>query len=86
MKLQGAIVKQKSVTFAVVKVDKDVLDVAGRARDIIPRLQPVFPQMSVVLVAHDSEGTPKFYGRPDIVQKMSSFELTSVEWKEFTLD
>ncbi len=86
MKFQGAVVEQNGITFAVVKVEKHVFDVTGRARDTMKSVQPAFPHMPIVLVTHDSEGTPAYYGRPDIVRLMPETKLDGLEWKEYNLD
>ncbi len=86
MKFQGTVVEKSGVKFAIVKVEKHVFDVPGRARDTMISVQPAFPHMPVVFVTHDSDGTPAYYGRPDIVRLMPETELNSLEWKEFELD
>ncbi len=84
MKVQGAFIEKEGLTVAVVKVDKDVLDVPGRARDFIKPLQSVFPSMPIVLVARDSKGKLFFFGRPDIVDRMGEVTLRDAEWKQYT--
>lgn len=86
MKSQGAVVEKNGITFAVVKVEKHVFEVPGRAWDTMNSLQPGFPHMSIVLVTQDSDGTPAYYGRPDIVGIMPETRLETAEWKDYELD
>jgi len=81
VKFQGAVAEKNGITFAIVKVEKHIFDVPGRARDIMISVQPAFPQMPVVFVTQDSDGTPAYYGRPDIVRLMPETELDSLEWE-----
>ena len=86
MKFRGATVEKNGITFALVKVEKHVFDVPGRARDTMISVQPAFPHMPIVLVTQDSDGKPAYYGRPDIVRLMPETELGSLEWREHELD
>lgn len=86
MKFEGALIDKEGLTLAIVKVDKDVLDVPGRARDVITSLQSVFPNMPIVLVARDSKGKLFFFGRPDIVNHLGEVTLRDAEWKQYTAD
>lgn len=86
MKFHAAVIENQGITFALVRVDKEVLDVPGRARDAVATLQSIFKNMSIVLMALDAKGTPKYYGRPDIVSNMGNATFSDAEWKEYTLD
>ena len=37
-------------------------------------------------MTQDSDGTPAYYGRPDIVSLMPETKLDSLEWEEHELD
>jgi hypothetical protein len=86
VKFQGALVEKDGLAFAVVKVEKHVFDVPGRARDTMVSIQPAFPDMPIVFVTEDSAGTPAFYGRPDIVRLMIETGLNDVEWEEYAVE
>jgi len=83
---KGGIAEKEGVTFAVVQVGRDVLDVPGRARDLMPQLQTIFPNMNIVLMTRGKHNAPIFYGRPDIVNGLGDVALRHVEWKEYTID
>jgi len=85
VKFKGGIAEKEGITFAVVQVGRDVLDVPGRARDLIPQLQEIFPDMNVVLMTRGKHNAPIFYGRPDIVNGLGDVALRHVEWKQYTL-
>ncbi|RJP69887.1 MAG: hypothetical protein C4532_10155 [Candidatus Abyssobacteria bacterium SURF_17] len=85
MKYSAALVQKGELTVVLVQVDKDVLDVPGRARDALKPLQSVFPNMPIVFVARNSKGKLFFFGRPDIVDGMGEVTLHDAEWKEYTV-
>ena len=86
MKFKGGIAEKEGITFAVAQFGNDILDVPGRARDLIPRLQTIFPDMNIVLMTRGKHGAPIFYGRPDVVNGLGDTVLRDVEWKEYKLD
>lgn len=86
MKVQGAVLEEQGIRFAIFKVEKEIFDVPGRARDKMISIQRQFPDMAVVFVSKEPGKTPSFFGRPDIVKMMMTANLDDVEWKEYILD
>ena len=85
MTIEGAVVREQGVTFAVVIVKKHVIDNHSEADKAIAAFQPVFPGMPVVLMAQDSRGKPTYYGRKDIARFMASVPMSAVRWKRYTI-
>ena len=82
---EAATVRRQGVTFAVVAVSKQVLDqkiVASRTRN---KLKPLFGNLPIVLMAQDSDGTPTYYGRKDLVRFLTRVKLKDLPWKEYTI-
>ncbi len=86
MKVTVGIAEKGGVTFAVARMDTSIIDVPGRARDMIAHLKKIFPDKPAVLMTRDKRGSPIFYGRPDIVNGLGDAVLQNVEWREYTLD
>jgi hypothetical protein len=86
MKLQGAVIKEQGVTFAVVIVKQSIVDNKTQADKALQAFQPIFPRMPVVLMAQNSRGIPTYYGHRDISQFMSNLPIQCVPWKEYTID
>ena len=86
MQIEGAVIREQGVTFAVVIVKKHVVDNSFEAQDAIAAFQPVFPGLPVVLMAQDARGVPTYFGRTDIARFMSSVSLSAVPWKRYTID
>ncbi len=85
MRIQGAVIKEQGVTFAIVIVKSHIVSNRHEADKTIRTFQPVFPGMPVVLMAQDTRGVPTYYGRRDITRFMAGVPLSAVPWKEYTL-
>ena len=87
MKIQGAVIREQGVTFAVVIVKRHVLDISSEAAEAITSFRPRFGGIPTVLMAQDYKGTPTYYGRPDIVRFMAQRPHPEcVPWKVYTLN
>jgi hypothetical protein len=85
MTFQGAVIREQGVTFAVVIVQKHVIDSSTEAGWAIATFQPVFPGLQVVLMAQDYQGTPTYYGRRDIARFLANVPLEAIPWKQYTV-
>lgn len=83
-RVQGAVIREQGVEFAVVIVKRHVLDNAHDAREMISAFEPIF-NAPTVLMAQDSRGTPTYYGRPDIARFMANVPLAAVPWTEYSI-
>src|SRR4051812_38192590 len=81
MTIEGAVIREQGVTFAVVVVKRYVLNSSFEADRAIRSFQPLFPGLPVVLMAQDGRSVPTYYGRRDISQFMASVPLGRVPWK-----
>ena len=85
MTIEGAVIREQDVTFAVVVVKGHVLNNSFESDRAIRSFQPLFPGLPVVLMAQDHRGTPTYYGRRDISQFMSNVALSRVPWKRYSV-
>lgn len=86
MTIEGAVIKEQGVTFAVVIVKEHVLNSPSEADRTIRAFEPIFPGLPVVLMAQDYQGVPTYYGRPDISKFMASVPMSQVPWKRYTVN
>lgn len=86
MQIQGAVIQEQGVTFAIVIVKKHVVDNSIDAREAVGAFQPLFPGLPIVLMAQDSMGVPTYFGRSDIAAFMANVPISAVPWKEYTVD
>ena len=83
MKIQSAVIIEQGVTFAVVAVNRTVTNYTSRAIRVRNELSQFFRNMPIILMSQDSNGTPHYYGRRDIVEFLRSIRLDQIPWKEF---
>lgn len=86
MRVQGAVIKEQGVTFAVVVVKQHVVSNTSAAQDAIESFTPVFGGLPIVLMAQDSRGVPTYYGRRDLSRFMASIPLRAVPWREYSIN
>lgn len=84
MKLQGAVVKEKGITFAVVIVKQFVIQSQIEFQKSISSLSTYFPGIPIVLMAQDNRGIPTYRGRKDIVNFLANIHISQIPWKEYT--
>jgi len=85
MQIEGAVIKEQNLTFAVVVVKPEVIRNCTKAQDAIRSFMPVFHGMPVVLMAQDNSGVPTYYGRQDISHFMASVPLQAIPWRRYDL-
>ena len=83
MKIQGAVIIEQGVTFAIVVVKQSVTNYTSRIIRTRQQLQNFFPNMPIILMSQDSAGTPHYYGRRDIVEFLKTVRLDQIPWKEY---
>lgn len=85
MKFQGAVIKEQGQTFAIVIVKMFVLNSPSERESIQNSARNLFPGMPVILMAQDSRGIPKYWGRTDIVNFLVNIAVSQIPWKEYTV-
>ena len=83
--IEGAIIKEQGVTFAVVVVKGHVLQNTTEANNMIIQLTPVFNGIPVVLMAQDARGVPSYYGRKDISKFLANIHINQIPWRKYTV-
>ena len=85
MKIQGAIIIEQGVTFAIIVVNQTVTNYTTRAIQVRQYLSQFFPNMPIILMSQDRNGTPHYYGRKDIVEFLRSIRLDQIPRKFFNI-
>ena len=70
---------------AIVAVQKGILDFESEAEKYLDTLAPAFEGANVILTAQE-EGSVRYYGRPDLCEKLGQVPLDSIQWQEVDLD
>ncbi len=84
--IEGAVVKEQGITFAIVIVKQYVLNSTSECQKALLSFQSYFPGMPIILMAQDSSGTPTYYGRKDIAAFLANIPMSSIPWKRYTFN
>ncbi len=84
IKIQGAVIKEQGVTFAITVVKRHILNSQSQCQQTASSFRSLFPGMPIVLMGQDSGGTPTYWGRKDIVNFLSNIHPGQIPWKEYT--
>lgn len=84
MKIQGAVIKERGVTFAIVIVKSHVLQSQSESVQTAQSFSSLFPGLPIVLMAQDARGVPTYWGRKDIVGFLANLHISQIPWKEYT--
>jgi hypothetical protein len=85
MTIEVALVKEQGVTFAVVPVKPHILASASVRNSTIAGLQPHWPGAHIILMAQDARGTPKYFGKPDIVNFLVNTPVEALPWGRWAI-
>ncbi len=86
MKVQGAVINEQGITFAIVIVKMHVVNSATSSNDAIQSFSSLFPSMPITLMAQDSNGIPNYRGRKDIVNFLANIHPSQIPWNEYTFN
>lgn len=84
MMFDGAIVREQGVTFGLVVVKSHVLNSQAEANALIADYQRIMNVAFVLLMAQDKGASPTYYGRPDLITFLGSFDMTRLRWRKYT--
>lgn len=84
MKIQGAVIKEQGVTFAVAIVKHHITSSNHEADKARESLQAYFPGLPLVLASQDSRGTFRYHGRTDLAKFLAAIHPSRIPWKEYT--
>jgi hypothetical protein len=87
MQIDGAVVREQNVTFAVVIVKPNVIQIQSSATAARQGFSTIsdFSGLPIILAAQDSRGVFTYQGRPDIVDFLASIDASRIPWKRYTI-
>lgn len=83
MTIHGAVIIEQGVTFAIISVKPFVTQYTARATAFRQEISYFFPNMPIILMSQDTNGTPHYFGRKDIVEFLKSIRVDQIPWKEY---
>ncbi|MGY3232565.1 hypothetical protein ACVWWJ_004049 [Luteibacter sp. HA06] len=84
MKMQGAVIKEQGITFAIALVKPSSVRTTSEAQSTRQTFQPIFPGLELVLACQE-QGTFKYSGRRDIVNFLASVNPNRIPWREYSV-
>ncbi|HOX07045.1 MAG TPA: hypothetical protein PK280_11645 [Planctomycetota bacterium] len=88
MTIDGAIVTEQGVTFAIVIVRPSAISTQAEAAATRTSFQSQtrdFHGLPLILAAQDSRGVFTYQGRDDIVRFLASIDASRIPWKRYTV-
>ena len=83
MTIHGAVIIEQGVTFAIISVKPFVTQYTARATAFRQEMSYFFPNMPIILMSQDANGTPHYFGRKDIVDFLKTVRVDQIPWKEY---
>lgn len=84
MKVQGAVIEEQGITFAIVVVKRHIVDSQIQSEQAMVSFARLFPGIPIAIMAQDTRGVPKYRGRKDIVNFLASVHPSRIPWREYT--
>lgn len=84
--IEGAVIKEQGVTFAIVIVKSQYIQNNSTADDTRRGFAHLFPGLPIILMAQDSRGIPTYHGRTDIVKFLANINPSRIPWKRYTIN
>jgi hypothetical protein len=84
MTFEGAVISEQGVTFGIAIVKESAVTDSNTANDLIPQFQVLLGVVPVVLMAQDDRGTPRYYGRKEIVNFLANIDFRRLPWKRYS--
>ena len=82
--IQGSVVCEQGVSFAIVLVKPEAMDTENDAANTRAAARRCFPGLPIVLASQDSRGLFRYQGRTDLVDFLASIDASRIPWKEYT--
>lgn len=83
MQIYGAVIVEQGITFAIVSVRQSATIYTSRLIKTRQELSQFFPNMPIILMSQDNNGTPHYYGRKDIVAFLKTIRVDQIPWKTY---
>jgi len=81
MQVDGAVVREQGITFAIVLVNQSGMNDPAGTRGAF---QGLFPRVPLVLAHQDAFGRFEYQGRRDLVDFLASIDPSRIPWQRYT--
>lgn len=85
MLINGAILEEQGVTFAVFAVQPHVLRYTVTTVQARRQISYFLPNIPIILMSVDAQGNVRYAGRKDIVDFLKGFRPEQIPWKQYRI-
>ncbi len=85
MTIDGAVIKEQGVTFAIAIVKPSAITSPSLADETRASIQRYFPGLPLIMASQDSQGRFSYQGRRDIVGFLASIDPSRIPWMRYTI-
>ncbi len=86
MTLDGAVLNEGGVTFALASVPPNILTDPTTADELLDSLKrDLFPDMPILLMAREWSGRPSYYGSPDAQRALRGVHVGRIAWSRYNV-
>ncbi|GAC1424139.1 MAG: hypothetical protein NVSMB5_18070 [Candidatus Velthaea sp.] len=86
MTLDGAVLSEHGVTFALTTIPFALFKEAGEPADLVANIKArLFPDLPVVLMTREWSGMPRYYGDAECSRAMAGVHVSRIAWQRYTL-
>lgn len=85
MQVQAAAISIAGNQFVVALVDLELVESSGEADMAIDRLSAGFGGVPVVLMGQRENGSPVYYGNPELVYSLRDVPVEEMPWKAYNV-
>lgn len=85
MIINGAVIKEQGVTFAIISVKQHVTRYTVTTINARQNFSYFFPNMPIILMSQNKQGIPRYVGRKDIVDFLKTIRVNQIPWKEYNI-
>ncbi|WP_407310674.1 hypothetical protein [Desulfosporosinus sp. SB140] len=83
--IEGAIVNDQGVKYAIVVVKHDVVQQINKNEEALAAYRHIFPDMPIILLGKDWQGNSTYYGPKDIVNFLSTVDPQRIPWRRYII-
>lgn len=83
--IEGAIVNDQGVKYAIVVVKHDVVQHIGENEEAINAYRHIFPGMPIILLGKDWQGKSTYYGPKEIVNFLATVDPNRIPWRRYII-
>ncbi|MDQ7095632.1 hypothetical protein REC12_18745 [Desulfosporosinus sp. PR] len=83
--IEGAIVNDQGIKYAIVVVNHDVVQHINKNEEALNAYRHIFPDMPIILLGKDWQGKSAYYGPKEIVNYLAEIDPHRIPWRRYVI-